>query len=78
MLEGELKPGQEFTLLLPWEPASCGDFVINFAIHDNITDMNSLSDPLILPVTIEGCVSTDSQPDDFFASIQQFFASLFS
>ena len=78
MLEGELHPEQEFTLLLPWEPVSCGNFVINFAIHDNITDKNSLGNPLSLPVTIEGCASTDSTSDDLFASIQQFFASLFS
>ena len=78
MLEGELTSGKEFTLLLPWEPASCGNFVINFAIHEHTTDKNPLSDPLSLPVTIEGCASTDSTSDDLFASIQQFFASLFS
>ena len=78
MLEGELDPGQEFTLSLPWEPASCGNFVVNFAIYDNISDMNSLDNTLSLPVTIEGCPSEDSSFDKLIANIQQFFADLFS
>ncbi|WP_299291528.1 hypothetical protein [Nitrosopumilus sp.] len=78
MLQGSLEPGQEFTLSLPWEPASCGNFIANFEIFDNIPDGNSLSVPLSLPITIEGCESENSPLGGLFENIQEFFVGLFS
>ena len=78
LLNGVLAPGQAFSPSLPWEPVACGDFIANFSVYDNITDMNLQAEPLSMLITIEGCSSTSSPWDEFFQSIQNFFAELFA
>ncbi|WP_160272849.1 hypothetical protein [Nitrosopumilus piranensis] len=76
-LDGVLAPGEEFSPILPWEPVSCGKYIVNFAIYDDIENMNLLAPTLSLPVSIEGC-PTVSPFDELFLNIQNFFAKLFA
>lgn len=78
MLNGVLAPGEAFSPSMNWNPQSCGDFIANFAVYDNITDMNLQAEPLSMPITVDGCPSEISFLDEFFQSIQNFFAELFA
>ena len=78
LLEGVFAPGEEFSPSLAWEPAACGDFIATFAVYDNLQDKNSLAESLSMPITVEGCQSEGSVLDEFFLSIQSFFANLFA
>jgi len=78
LLEGVFAPGEEFSPSLAWEPVSCGDFIANFTVYDNIKDKNLLAESLTLPITIEGCSSEFTSFDAFFQNIQNFFAALFA
>ena len=77
LLEGIFAPGEKFTPSLTWEPPICGDLIANFTVYDNLQDKNLLAKPLSMPIIVEGCMSKESSLDEFFFSIQNFFANLF-